>query len=70
SKRYPIRKREKLIMRILLNLVNEGYDFERVYKNRKRYLDLLESDDPDYAWKIKSPELIIFTEWFKKKMLD
>lgn len=70
SKRYPIRKREKLIMRILLNLVNEGYDFERVYKNRKRYLDLLESDDPDYAWKIKSPELIIFTEWFKKKMLE
>lgn len=70
SKVYPIRKREKLIMRILINLVNEGYDFERVYKNRKRYLDLLESDDPDYAWKIKSPELIIFTEWFKKKMLE
>ena len=70
SKVYPIRKREKLIMRILINLVNEGYDFDRVYKNRKRYLDLLESDDPDYEWKIKSPELIIFTEWFKKKMLE
>ena len=57
-----------MILRILLKLINEGFDFEKVYNQRKKYFDLLESNDPEYVWKIKSPELIIFHEWFKKKL--
>jgi hypothetical protein len=64
-----VRKRDILILRILLKLINEGFDFKKVYKQRRRYFDLLESEDPDYGWKIKSPELIVFHEWFKKKLI-
>ncbi len=62
-----VRKRDIAILRILLKLINEGFDFEKVYLQRKRYFDLLESDDPDYGWKIKSPEMIVFHQWFKTK---
>jgi len=64
-----VRKRDVAILRILLKLINEGFDFSKVYERRKRYFELLESNDPDYGWKIKSPELIIFHEWFKNKIV-
>ncbi|HYV55371.1 MAG TPA: hypothetical protein VE933_12365 [Chitinophagaceae bacterium] len=64
-----VRKRDVIILRILLKLINEGFDFEKVYNQRKRYFDLLEGDDPEYRWKIKSPELLVFHEWFKSKMI-
>ncbi len=63
-----VRKRNIFILRILLKLINEQFDFQKVYKNRVRYFNLLESDHVDYRWQIKSPELIIFHEWFKSKM--
>jgi len=66
---HHVRKRDILILRILLKLINEGFDFKKVYHKRKRYFDLLESKEPDYYWKIKSPELIVFHQWFKKKMM-
>ena len=65
-----VRKRDVIILRILIKLINESFDFEKVYLQRKKYFDLLESEDPEYAWKIKSPELIIFHDWFKKKLLE
>jgi len=68
SKANYVRKRDKVILRILLKLINEGYDFNKVYQSRKKYFDLLEGSDPEYGWKIKSPELIVFHDWFKKKM--
>jgi hypothetical protein len=64
-----VRKRDILILRILIKLINEQFNFEKVYKSRRRYFDLLESNDESYRWKIKSPELIIFHEWFKNKMI-
>jgi hypothetical protein len=68
SKSNQVRKRDKVILRILLKLINEGYDFNKVYNQKKEYFDFLEGNDPEYSWKIKSPELIIFPDWFKKKM--
>jgi len=70
SKTHEVRKRDKVILRILLKLINENFDYSKVYKQRKKYFDLLESDDKEHCWKIKSPELIIFHEWFKKKLSD
>jgi hypothetical protein len=70
SKSNYVRKRDKLILRILLKLINENYDFNKVYKQRRKYFDLLESSDSEYGWKIKSPELIIFHDWFKGKMKE
>jgi hypothetical protein len=68
SATYTVRKRDKAILRILLKLINENFDFNKVYLQRKNYFDLLESSDADYAWKIMSPELIKFHDWFKSKM--
>jgi hypothetical protein len=70
SATYTVRKRDKAILRILLKLINENFDFNKVYLQRKNYFDLLESDDPDYTWKIMSPELVVFHEWYKKKMKE
>jgi hypothetical protein len=63
-----VRKREILILRILLKLINEKFDFKKVYKSRVRYFDLLRSNNDEYKWKIKSAELIIFHEWFLSKV--
>ncbi|MCX6292076.1 MAG: hypothetical protein NT126_09970, partial [Bacteroidetes bacterium] len=62
-----VQKRNILILRILLKLINEQYDFKKVYLSRNRYFGLLESNEDEYRWKIKSPELIIFHAWFKCK---
>jgi hypothetical protein len=64
-----VRKRDVIILRILIKLINENFDFKKVYSQRKKYFDLLESQNPEYAWKIKSPELIIFHDWFKKRCM-
>ncbi len=63
-----VRKRNILILRVLLMLINEHFNFQKVYKSRQRYFNLLESNDADYRWQIKSPELIIFHEWFRSKV--
>ncbi|MBK9542382.1 MAG: hypothetical protein IPO49_08695 [Bacteroidetes bacterium] len=63
-----VRPRFILIVRILRKLINENFDFKKVYESRKKYFELLQSDLPDYKWEIKSPELIIFHEWYLFKM--
>lgn len=63
-----VRPRYILIVRILRKLINENFDFKKVYLSRKKYFDLLSSKDLDYCWEIKSPELIIFQEWFRANM--
>jgi len=68
SKTKHIRSRYILIMRILRKLINENLDYKKVYKSRKKYFELLESQDEMYKWEIMSPELIVFEEWFKSKM--
>ncbi|HRH66717.1 MAG TPA: hypothetical protein PLU53_10510 [Bacteroidia bacterium] len=61
-----VRPRLVLIVRILKKLINENLNFASVYDSRKKYFDLLESNHSDYRWEIKSPELIIFNEWFRR----
>ncbi len=67
-KTKAIRPRFILIIRILRKLINENYDYSKVYLSRKKYFDLIESNDAEYVWEIKSPELIVFSEWFRSKM--
>lgn len=63
-----IRPRLILIVRILRKLIDENFDYNKVYRLRKKYFDKLMSNDADYKWEIKSPELIVFEEWFVSKM--
>jgi hypothetical protein len=62
-----IRKRNLVILEVLLELMKQGYDFRKAYKTQLRSFKLLESNREEYCWKIKSPELMIFHEWFKSK---
>ncbi len=63
-----VRKRDIVIKDILLQLMQHGYDFKKCYKNQQNNFDLLESVDQEYRWKIKSPEMLIFQEWFISKV--
>jgi hypothetical protein len=63
-----VRQRYLLILRILIKLINENYNYDKTYLSRKKYFDLLESGDSIYIWKAKSPELFSFNEWFKRKL--
>lgn len=63
-----IKPRLILIVRILRKLIDENFDYKKVYKLRKKYFEKLISNEPDYKWEIKSPELIIFDEWYMSKM--
>ena len=55
-------------MRILTKLIQENYDFQITFNKRKKYFDLLTSSEGVFSWKIKSPELIIFHDWFNFKL--
>ena len=68
SKNKIITQRHVIILRILTKLIQENYNFNFVYQKRLKYFKLLESNYSQYEWQIKSPELIIFNDWFKYKM--
>jgi len=70
SRKKLVRKRFMIIVQILVRLVNLNFDFKKVYDGRKKQLMLLASNDLDYRWIVKSPELIIFHIWFKNKALN
>jgi hypothetical protein len=63
-----VRKRYIAIQDIFLELMQQGFNFKKTYKSKKRHFDLLESGDINYRWQIKSPEMLIFQEWFISKM--
>ena len=69
QKNNIIQKRYIIISRILIKLVNSNYQFKSVLATRKKYFDLLQSDDVNFKWKIKSPELIDFNNWYLQRML-
>lgn len=68
SKSNSLKPRLLLIVRILRKLINENYNFSKVYHARKKYFELLCSNDANYKWQPKSPEIIIFQDWFTAKM--
>ncbi len=63
-----VKPRYIIISRILRKLVNENFDYTKVYNSRIKYFKLLESNKDGYCWEIRSPELIIFEEWFMFRM--
>jgi hypothetical protein len=69
SKSKDISPRYLIILRILIKLIQENFNYNLVYKKRMKYFNYLESDNNQYAWEIKSPELIVFQTWFKNKVL-
>lgn len=62
-----VRKRDVVILRLLAKLSRQGFNFKEVWKKNLKYFELLASDDPDYRWEMKSPEMIVFHKWFEAK---
>lgn len=67
DKQFEVRKRDKLILKILLELDKCFYDFEEVAQTRKEELALLASADKTMTWNPDSPEMILFHDWFEAK---
>ncbi len=68
KKSEVLNARQALISKILVELSRKSYDFKKVWKSRRKELDLLDSVDPDYRWQIMSPELVVFHEWFQAQL--
>ncbi len=69
-KTLPVTKRDEKIIKILIALSHHSYRFRRTYREKAEAFNLLESLDKEYRWKILSPEMIVFHEWFKAKKDD
>jgi hypothetical protein len=67
SKTGSIPTRYKVILRILIALSNESYDFNIVKNKKNKYIDILGAKDHELSWEIKGPELIPFNIWFNNK---
>lgn len=64
-----VRKRDVIILKLLAKLSRQGFNFKQVWKKNQKYFDLLASNDPEYRWEMKSPEMIIFHRWFEAKAM-
>lgn len=67
-KEKGIRPRFIVILKTLRDLVNNSFDFEKIWNTRQSYFELLANDaDETHHWRILSPELIRFDVWFEAK---
>ncbi|MBK9412743.1 MAG: hypothetical protein IPN61_04855 [Bacteroidetes bacterium] len=67
SKKGIIPTRYKVILRVLVALSNESFNFKKVKLKKQKYLELLNTRDLELSWEIKGPELIPFNIWFENK---
>jgi len=64
-----LRRRDTLIYEVLRELENRSYDFKQVYQELAGHFELLRSNDTECCWLIRSPEMIIFHEWFLARVI-
>ncbi len=69
-KTLPVTKRDEKIIQVLTALSRSSYNFRITYRKKEDTLNNLSSPENDCKWKILSPEMIIFQEWFKAKRAD
>ncbi len=69
AKLKAVRKRDVVILKLLTRLGRNSFQFKQVYKKYKAQFDLLESNDPEYRWEMRTHEMIVFHHWFKAKAI-
>ena len=69
-KGVDIRKRDSLIVEILLELRKQSYSFEEVQETKASVLKQLAQDNVDTGWMLQTPEMICFHTWFNDKLND
>lgn len=68
SKDGNINARVQHILKILVELDRCNFDFKVVAQKRKAELDQLKQTKGKFKWDIKSPEMILFHDWFEAKL--
>ncbi len=68
SKSGTAPSRYRIILRILVALLNDDYNFKAVSIKKKKYLTELNLKGGKSSWNIKGPELIPFHIWFDNKV--
>jgi hypothetical protein len=67
-KEKEVRHRYITIVKILRDLVNNSFDFEKIWLTRTAYFETLYAEkEEEYRWNVLSPELIRFEVWFEAK---
>lgn len=57
------------INKVLVSLWKNSLDFKRTYNQESKLLGKLKSEETGYRWSEKSPELVVFHEWFSNKAM-
>lgn len=68
DKRKDVKPRDKLILRVLIDLDRNSYDFNETQINRAEELDELNKVNGKYSWEAQTPELILFHDWYQAKL--
>lgn len=68
SQRKDIRTRDGLILQSLISLERNQFDFSKTYKKEAALFERLASMEDHLRWKIDSPELILYHQWFLAKV--
>jgi len=63
-----VRKRDELIYRALKEMEKSSFDFEAVLESNPVLFSDLEKNESDYRWEVKTPEMIVFQDWFMAKL--
>lgn len=69
-KGVEVRKRDKLILEVLLELRKHSYSFSETQEVKQTVLTVLAKDDIDTGWMLQTPEMICFHTWFNDKLND
>ncbi len=64
----PVKERYLIISRLLLQLEKRSFNFEEVMGSHGHYIDHLEAKEDKLCWEIKTPEFILFHQWFVAKL--
>lgn len=68
EKSYSVRKRDKIIVRVLRDLDKYDYDFQVVADKSASLIEQLRTTEDELKWDPKSPEMILFHDWFDAKL--
>lgn len=69
-KGIEIRKRDLLILDMLVELRKDSYNFIDTLKAKPQILEALYNEDVETGWVLQTPEMICFHTWFSDKLTE
>ncbi|NNF01082.1 MAG: hypothetical protein HKN22_00210 [Bacteroidia bacterium] len=66
SKSEDVKKRDRIILKVLLDLSRNAFDFSTVWVKDEEQFRMLFSEKPESGWQPNGPEMVVFHQWFIK----